>query len=303
MATPDPPAPRRSPLTPQLTEAHVADMNRYLDTQLAGRTGSPAEILVEIESWAMAQDDPNINQWLWDQQAEADSATRTAGTTTGFALRDHLNTINARDLSFRQASHLGIELVHHRDSDRNQIFHTADGDIVYFSEHTAAWDIVENGRQGIAVISGDMGRKHNASTSTDARIHPTALIAGSATVEPGARIGAHVTVGEHAHVGVNSIIASYTRVEDGAFVGAYSTVRDGSRIGPGAVVGTGSYIGSTTNVGSGARLEQNTSVAAFDNVAANSRVGGSTERRRANSGLRPGQVSSLIDRLAQLDRD
>lgn len=303
MATPDAPTPRRNPMSPRLTDSQRADLAAYLDNKLEGRTGSPAEILVETESWAMAQDDPAINQWLWQQQADANSVTRTTATTTGFALRDHLNSINARDLSFRQASHLGVELVHHGDSDRNQIFHTADGDIVCFSDDTQAWDIVENGRNGIPVMSGDMGRKHLAYQSTDALIHPTAQVAGSATIERGARIGPHVTVGEHAHVGVDSTIASYARVEDGAFVGAYSSVRDGSRIGPGAVVGTGSDIGSTTNVGSGARLEQSTSVEAFDNVAANSHVGGSTESRKSNAGLRPGQVSSLVDRLAQLDRD
>ena len=49
------------------------------------------------------------------------------------------------------------------------------------------------------------------------------------------------------------------------------------------------------------RLEQHTEIGAFDNITANSRVGGSTAKdRSAGSRLQPQQISHLVDRLAAL---
>ena len=302
-----PPEPRpddEQPMSGQLDPRQAASLSNHLEALMAQREMSPAEILIEIESWAMAQDDPAVNQWLWNRQAEANGTTRRTHTSSGYALRDHFNQIGARHLSYHQAAHFGVELVHHPDSDRSQVFHTADGDIVYIDGVEDRWEVVENGRKGIPLISGEMARKHQPYTHRDARIHHTAIVDDTATIEPGARIGPHATVGEHAHIGVDATIASYTRVEDGAFVGSFASVRDGSRIGPGAVVGTGATVGSTANIGSGARIAQNTRIDAFDNVAVNSHIGGSSPRpSRERNGYRASQIASAVDRLAQLDRD
>lgn len=294
------PQPSAGKLGPTLTAA----LGKHLDTVFDGRTGTPREILTEVESWALVQDDPAVNQWLWNRQAEANGRTRPAGATSGAALCDHFNQLGARQLSYHQAAHFGVELIHHPDSNRSQVFHTADGDIVFWSEPDNVWQVVNNARPGDHVVSGEMGRKHVPYVAADSHIHHTALVAQTATVEPGARIGPHATVGEHAHIGVDTTVASYARVEDGAFIGSFSSVRDGARIGPGAVIGTGSTIGSTANVSAGARVEQYTHIDAFDNIAANTRIGGSTPRpSRQHNSHRSNQIAAAVDRLAQLDRD
>jgi len=262
----------------------------------------------DVDAWFAAQfphltQQPPTNTPL-PPSANTPAASNVGGDSSGRQLATHLNSIEARDLSFAQAANLGVELVHHADSLDHQIFHTANGDIIYFNQDIAGWDVVDHGRNGQPVRSGNMERVHQAYISNDAVIADTAIIADTATVEPGAQVGPHSTIGEHAHIGAGAIVASYVRVEDGAFVGAYSSVRDGSRVGPGAVVGAGSRIGATTNIGAGARLEQHTEIGAFDNVTANSRVGGSTAKdRSAGSRLQPQQISHLVDRLAALDRD
>jgi UDP-3-O-[3-hydroxymyristoyl] glucosamine N-acyltransferase len=239
-----------------------------------------------------------------DTQPANPDATAPRSESTGHQLASHMNSLKARDLSFAQAATLGVELVHHPDSTDHQIFHTADGDIIYFNETIAEWDVVDHGRVGQAIKSGNMDRIHIAYIAKDAVIDDTAVIAETATVEPGARIGPYAKVGEHAHVGAGAIVSSYVRVEDGAFIGAFSSVRDGSRVGPGAVLGAGSLVGASTNIGAGARLEQRTEIGAFDNVSANSRVGGSsTKDRSTGSKLHPQQISHLVDKLAALDRD
>ncbi len=222
---------------------------------------------------------------------------------TGTQLAKHLNAIGARELSFEQASQLGIELVHHPDSDHNDIFHTASGDIVYWDEQRAQWELVEAGRNGTAVKSGDMERIHNPMVHHTARIAPTAIIDDTATIEPGAVIGPHAFVGPHAHVGTDATVGRYARITDGAYVGAYASVLDGSRVGPGAVIGTGSRVGPTANVGAGARLEQHTKVQSFDNIAAHSRVGNATLRDRPHDRYRSRDIATVIDRIAALDRD
>jgi len=291
-----------------------------LNTPHAGPAKWPNEIINGIRAWAAEQNDPDVVEWFEQEYPnepaipEPDPTVATASTTastlqpaansSGHQLANHLNSLGSRDLSFGQASNLGVELVHHPNSDHNQVFHTAGGDVVYLRADSKEWDVVEQGRNGVAVKSGDMERVHTAYISDRAEIADTAIIADTATVEPGARIGPHATVGEHAHIGADTTLSSYTRVEDGAFIGAFSSVRDGSRIGPGAVVGSGSRIGSTTNVGAGARLEQRTEIAAFDNVTANSRVGGSSTNQSSNgSRVHPAQITNVIDRLAALDRD
>jgi carbonic anhydrase/acetyltransferase-like protein (isoleucine patch superfamily) len=229
-------------------------------------------------------------------------AANAVAARSGRQLKEHLNAIGARDLSFGQAANFGVELVYHPDSRENQVFHTADGDVVYRS-YGGEWDVVGGARRGDQVKSGQMHRVHSPSISSYAKIAGSARVDPSATVEPGARIGPHAVVGRHAHVGADSTVASFARIEAGAFVGAFSSIKDGSRVGPGAVIGTGSRVGPTTNIGAGARLEQRTEIAAFANVAANSRVGGHSASQRPGSRLRPGQITSFVERLAALDRD
>jgi carbonic anhydrase/acetyltransferase-like protein (isoleucine patch superfamily) len=220
--------------------------------------------------------------------------------SSGHHLQAHLNALNTSRISFEQAATLGVELVHHFDSDEHPIFHTADGDIVHRDAITDEWSVVDAGRSGVSVRSGELHRIHLPYIAKTALIADTANVHETATVEPGAKIGPHAHVGAHAHVGKDSTIASYARVEDGAFVGAFSSVHDGSRIAPGAIVGAGSRVGPTANIGAGARLEQRTQVDAFDNIAANTRTG-SVHRR--GSRLQPGQFTHLVERLAALDRD
>jgi acetyltransferase-like isoleucine patch superfamily enzyme len=220
--------------------------------------------------------------------------------SSGHHLQAHLNTLNAGRISFEQAATLGVELVHHYDSNQHPIFHTTDGDIVHRDAITQEWSVVDGGRNGSTVRSGDLERIHQPYIADDAQISETATVDKTATVEPGAKIGPHAHVGAHAHIGKDSTIASYARVENGAFVGAFSSIQDGSRIAPGAIVGAGSRVGPTANVGAGARLEQRTQVDAFDNIAANTRTG---TVKRPGSRLQPGQVTHLVERLAALDRD
>lgn len=220
--------------------------------------------------------------------------------SSGQHFQAHLNSLRAGRISFEQAATLGVELVHHFDSNEHPIFHTADGDIVHRDAITEEWSVIEGGRNGSPVRSGELDRVHQPYVAADARIHETATVDETATVEPGATIGPYAHVGAHAHVGKDSTIASFTRVEGGAFVGAFTSVHDGSRIGPGAIIGAGSRIGPTSNIGAGARLEQRTHIDAFDNIAAHTRTG---TARRPGSRLQPGQVTHLVDRLAALDRD
>lgn len=220
--------------------------------------------------------------------------------SSGHHLQAHLNTLNVGRSSFDQAARLGVELVHHADSDQHPIFHTADGDIVHRDAITEEWSAIDGGRTGTTVRSGELDRIHQPYMADDARIHPTANVAKTAVVEPGATIGPGAFVGAHAHVGKDTTIASYARVEPGAFVGPFSSVHDGSRIGPGAIVGAGSRVGPTANLGAGARLEQRTQVDAFDNIAANTRTG---TTQRPNTRLQPGQITNLVERFAALDRD
>jgi hypothetical protein len=315
------------PMKPSLTDEQEHDLLALLNTPTDGPPRSPTDIVNQIRDWADGQQNVDVDAWFaaeyphLTQQRDSSAvqppepqnaaklpsnspAAAPRSESTGHQFASHMNSLKARDLSFAQAAALGVELVHHPDSNNHQIFHTAGGDIIYFDETTAQWDVVEQGRVGQAIKSGNMDRIHIAYIAKDAVIADTAMIAETATVEPGARIGPYAKVGKHAHVGAGAIVASYVRVEDGAFVGAFSSVRDGSRLGPGAVLGAGSRVGASTNIGAGARLEQRTEIGAFDNVAANSRVGGSsTKDRSAGSKLHPQQISQLVDKLAALDRD
>lgn len=325
MATPDDADAQRSSMSPSLTDAQGSDLNDHLNTAFADRRSDPVSVMEEIAVWAREQNDPAVREWVqWNypavgpedlaepppiEQAEQilaehqmrDDNREPSRSTSGYHLRDHLNTVGAGAISFEQASTLGVELVHHFDSDEHPIFHTADGDIVYRDADTEDWSVVDSGRNGYRVDSGQFARVHQAYVSPDARVAPSATVHDTACVEPGARIGPHAYVGHHAHVGKDATIASYARAEAGAFVGAFASVHDGSRVGPGAIVGAGSRIGPTSNIGAGARLEQRTQIDAFDNVAAQSRTG--TDRSRRYGKLHPGQVTHLVDRLAALDRD
>lgn len=221
---------------------------------------------------------------------------------TGHQLRSQLNTLNDPTIRFGGASNLGVELVDHFDSHHHPIFHTADGDVVFRDHSTGLWQVVEGARSGVPVRSGNFERIHAAYTHPAAVVADTALIDDTATVEAGARIGPHSVIGPHAHIGRGTIIASYSHVEAGGFVGAYSTIQAGSRVGDGAIVGAGSRIGHTANIGPGSRLAQGTEISTFSNVPAQSEVS-ATPSRSLFGGNRPGQITHLIDRLAQLDRE